>query len=794
MYDFEWDDETGGYLLNLHTGRFVANEIRPVFAEELELIGLSEHMEYDCAEIRPYMWAQKNIYYYHGEKIAQCNGTQYGKPMNMTLYFEGKKELQPVDVDLMVEKNSKIMKAVVDDAKRRTKELYDADIERCDKAYIAFSGGKDSIALLNICDDVLPLDVPVIFSDTDMELPDTYVVWDKIRELYPKRTFITARADSTALDNWKEFGPPSRTIRWCCSIHKSTPALINLKQLTGKTSIRVMAFVGVRGEESISRSFYEDSNDGVKNASQMNRMPLLEWGAHELWLYIFANKLYINNAYRMGLPRVGCIMCPESSEKYLWYVDKAYPELVDEYIDVIEKTGNKTFRNEEEKNDYIAKQGWQARKSGVVLKETITAPIEVVEENSVTFKSSFFQEHLFYTWIKPIGRVVIDPLTQEKRLKLPHTLDEGIPFSYRTPYAGGGELKIHFRTEDERLSVTPLIRTMLKKVSACIGCRACEAECVYGALQFPDGVVEIDEDKCIHCRKCFENISNGCWRYKSMYKSENERKNQISSINRYNNFGLREKDANLWISTLVEMRDDFFPWNSNHPLGKKMVESASAWFQQSELVDKTSRKATPLVDLFERLGGDSSIGWEFIWMALANNAVLIKWYITSTVIGESYSIDKLSDILKVDYPDLGESTIKGGLAAFKDMISKSPLGEDNAMVQYEMKGRTVTSVTRLEKSVHSLSVLYGLYMIARISDNSTFTVSGLMEADINSTYVSPLVAFGIPAGEFKRICDGLHSRYPDYIATTFVHGNDEVRVYPERFNTFDVISLAIGEA
>lgn len=83
-----------------------------------------------------------------------------------------------------------------------------------------------------------------------------------------------------------------------------------------------------------------------------------------------------------------------------------------------------------------------------------------------------------------------------------------------------------FHSEDERLSVTPLIRTMLKKVSACVACRACEAECTHGAINFSDGMLQIDEEKCVHCRKCFDNIDNGCWRYKSMYKSENEQKNR----------------------------------------------------------------------------------------------------------------------------------------------------------------------------------------------------------------------------------------------------------------------------
>lgn len=791
MYDYEWDVETGGYILTTRTGKFVANEIRPVFAEELELTGLSNFFVCDKTEKRPYLWAQKNIYYYHGQKVAQCNSTQYGKPMDITCFFDGTMELMPVDIELMTSKNLTIMQAMIDDAKRRTKELYDANIARCDKAYIAFSGGKDSVALLHLCNEVLPLDVPVIFSDTDMELPDTYKTWEKIQKKYPKRTFLSVRAKTRALDNWQLFGPPSRTIRWCCSIHKSTPALIQLKKMVGKSSIRVMAFVGVRGDESISRSLYEDSNDGVKNASQMNQMPLLDWGGHELWLYIFQNDLYINRAYRLGLSRVGCAMCPESAEKYVWFVDRAYPGLIDSYADVIFRTGNKEFHSESEKKEYIARQGWQARKSGVVLSETITAPIESAEGLQVTFKSSFFNAQRFFTWSKPVGSVVSDSETSHWKLKLPHTLDEGIPFSFYTPYSGGGTFTINFRSEDERIAMTPIIRTMLKKVSACVGCRACEAECTHGALYFADGKMQIDEGKCVHCKKCFDNIDNGCWRYMSMRVPENTKSTTVS-INKYKNFGLREKGDSLWISTLVEKREKFFLWDSSHPLGYKMVDAAIPWFKEAGLID-SSRKPTVLVDLFAKYDGDSRLGWEFIWAALANNAVLIKWYVTSTRIGENYSIKKLANMLKVDYPELKDSAIKGGLSAFKDMVTKSPVGGEKNMIQYEMKGNSVTSVTRLAQTVHPLTVLYGLYLNAQLSDNRAFTVSGLMDADIDSIYVSPLVAFGIPSGEFKRICEGLRSRYPDYISTIFTHGNDEVRIFPDKFTTKDIIELAIRE-
>jgi hypothetical protein len=177
MYSYVWDKKTHGYLLTTQTGKFVANEIRPVFAQELSLTGLEKYFEYDNCEIRPLLWAQKNVYLLNGEKVAQLDNTQYGKPLNIQVFFEGKLKLEPVDIAAMVAANADIMDIVVADAKRRTKELYDGSIKRCDIAYIAFSGGKDSVVLLDICHRVLPLSVPVIFSDTDMELPDTYKVW-----------------------------------------------------------------------------------------------------------------------------------------------------------------------------------------------------------------------------------------------------------------------------------------------------------------------------------------------------------------------------------------------------------------------------------------------------------------------------------------------------------------------------------------------------------------------------------------------------------------------------------------
>ena len=794
MYSYIFDKKTRGYLLTTQTGKYVASEIRPVYASELSLTGLGAYFEYDRRETRPLMWGMKNTYLIadvddkgesYGRKVAQLNNTQYGKPLNIQVFFDGKMKLEPVDIDAMVAANAKIMDIVVADAKRRTKELYDESIKRCDIAYIAFSGGKDSVTLLDICHKVLPLSAPVVFSDTDMELPDTYKLIDEIKMRYPEREFITAKAETSALENWRIFAPPSRTIRWCCSVHKSTPALMHLKKKLRKSTIKVMAFVGVRGDESYSRSFYEDASDGAKNASQLNRMPILDWGAHELWLYIFANDLIINCAYKKGLTRVGCLMCPESSEKYAWFVNKSYPRELKPYSDIIIGTSAKHFGSATEKVEYIGKRHWQARRSGIVLRETLTPPLEEIDGFGITFQSPHFKKDLFYEWIKTLGTVVKERETEQQLLKLPKSLDEGVLFVYRAPYTGGGLVNFEFHSSAEFTALVPLLRSLFKKVSGCVGCQSCEAECNFGAITFRDGKLKVNGDKCIKCHVCYE-IENSCWRYKSMYKPENS--NSIANeFARYNNFGLREE----FIDALLERGDTFFHWDSEHPIGDKKVDACKKWFPQALIVTK-DRKHTRLVELF-RDKTKHDIFWEFIWMALVNNSPLINWYCVTTEFDERKEVQSLLESLQGSYP-LTNNAKDRRLDALKNTVDSSPLGGDsNAPTLPEYKGSKVIALTRKAKDVQPLTILYGLYLIADLADRGSFTVRELLTADTDSTFVSPLVAFGIAPDTFKKQCEGLRTRYPDYISTTFTHGNDGLDVYPQKHTLESIINLALGE-
>ena len=798
MYSYEWDGRTGGYRLTTRTGKFVASEIRPVFAEELALTGLDARLACDPAERRPLLWAKQNVYLHFGEEIAKFNKTRYGKSLDIEwkgalcredashgrVKTRSKVKLVPVDVGAMVAKNRGIMTALVADTLKRIKEMYDAYAGKCDAVYIGFSGGKDSVVLLDLCHKVLPLDVPVVFSDTDMELSDTYRVWEDIQSRYEGRAFLKVTAKNPALTNWRLFGPPSRSVRWCCAVHKSAPVLIELKQRLGVTSVKAAAFLGVRGEESLSRSAYEDIGDGVKTSCQANLMPILDWGAHELWLYLFANDLLVNRAYRYGLSRVGCVMCPESSERYAWFVDAVYPEAIKPYSDAIIETSAKEFSSQDEARDFLGSSNWQARKSGVALRKHLSRPVEKHDGLNVEWHGDGLNAGSFLEWLKTVGNVLTTEFDDCFRLVLKSGRSEGVSFKVCDSGNGDGNVRVSFLDDAERKRLMPVFRTVLQKSIACVGgCQACEAECPTGAIHATTGTVTIDGASCIHCLRC-HSIDLGCWRYRSMRVPETSG-STLNGINVYKNFGLRTE----FVSVYLAEREAF---DQTARLNRaKQVPAAKAWFRQGLLMDPKTTAPTRLLDVFDKRGVEELLAWDCVWVGLSNYAPVVKWLVSTLRLDVSYSDAELFDLLGTSIKDV---TKKGGIQALKNMLVSTPFGAgENSVCELLKNGKLTLGLKRRSRSVDPLAVLYGLYVMGEKSGRGAFTVRQMMTAEFDGEFVSPLAAFGIPPDEFKRQCMGLAALHPDFIACSFTLGLDEVRVFPETRKRDDVVCLILGK-
>ena len=73
MYSYTWDEETGGLLLNSSELK-LSKEPRPVYSQELDLLGLNQYWDYDKKDTVPIMWAEANNYIYRGKLVAQTKG------------------------------------------------------------------------------------------------------------------------------------------------------------------------------------------------------------------------------------------------------------------------------------------------------------------------------------------------------------------------------------------------------------------------------------------------------------------------------------------------------------------------------------------------------------------------------------------------------------------------------------------------------------------------------------------------------------------------------------------------
>lgn len=503
--------------------KYISSDLRPVFPEERLLLALLLDKEPD-EYMNHSVWAVNSRYYIDGKSVALSDAL-FSKADTISLSEKirtcaGKIDYSFFDRNIaaFIKANQHRLSFLKDEAFAFVRHAAQGFKE--ENIVISFSGGKDSSVTADVVVKALSNPSLVhIFGNTTLEFPTTIEYAQRFREMHPLAIFQIAKNDEQVFyDVCEDIGPPARMMRWCCSMFKTGPISRIINSLY--RSQQILTFYGVRKSESVSRSKYnriEDDAESVKIQQQTVASPIFFWKDVDIWLYMLAEDIDFNDAYRLGYDRVGCWCCPNNNQRAQFLSRIYMPEESKKWREFLVRFARKIGKPDPE--TYVDTGKWKARQGGNGLASAGDVKIRftncTAEEHAKIYRLlKPFNDDLIGMFI-PFGRIA--PELGKKLLRETVILDSrtNVPIMSIQPFQQDGydyAVKVKTMNVADHDDLQRMVGYQIRKFNACRKCLKCESICRQGAISIIGDTYFIDPDKCVHCKMCVtaKYLEGGC--------------------------------------------------------------------------------------------------------------------------------------------------------------------------------------------------------------------------------------------------------------------------------------------
>lgn len=504
---------------------YLSQDLRPVFPEErllLELL-LGKNPR-ELAEKS--VWCENSRYFVDGEAISLSSDVFKNadtEKLSARLREEsGKTKDDYKHFDIFIEKfvraNRIHLNEIIEESHSFIKKT--ASCFPSENIVLSFSGGKDSTVTADVVTKALSNPSLVhIFGNTTLEFPSTYDYVKRFRAEHPHAIFETAVNDEQVFSEvCEDIGPPARMMRWCCSMFKTGPITRVLNGLYRNQQI--LTFYGIRKVESVARSKYDrvtENTESVKIQKQTVASPIFFWKDIDIWLYLLAEKVDFNDAYRLGYDRVGCWCCPNNNQRAQFLSRIYMKERSEKWRDFLIGFARKIGKPDPEV--YVDSGAWKARQGGNGLAAAGDVKIRftncTAEDNAKNYSLVRPFDDELVGMFAPFGKISRE--LGQKLLNEVIILDikTNVPIISLQPFKVDGfehAVKVKTMNVASHDYLQRQIGYQIRKFNACRKCLKCESVCKEGAIHISAAGYFIDPEKCVRCKKCVTEkyLTGGC--------------------------------------------------------------------------------------------------------------------------------------------------------------------------------------------------------------------------------------------------------------------------------------------